>query len=149
MATLHDVVAVILEEGGPMTTMKLQKLVYFCQVWSLVWEARPLFPQEIYAWVNGPAIRDLSDGAQFELEVDEWPLGNAVRLTRSERETVSAVVRTYGRLTSRELGDLVRRDAPWRKARQTLVDDDRSDQVISHESMLKYYGTPRRDARWA
>ncbi len=34
MATVHDVAAYILEKRGPMTTMKLQKLVYYSQAWS-------------------------------------------------------------------------------------------------------------------
>ena len=37
MASAHDVAAYILKKLGPMTAMKLQKLVYYCQAWSLVW----------------------------------------------------------------------------------------------------------------
>ena len=33
-----DVAKYILKEHGEMTAMKLQKLVYYCQAWSLVWE---------------------------------------------------------------------------------------------------------------
>src|SRR6267142_182405 len=35
--TAHDVAAFILKQRGEMTAMKLQKLVYYCQAWSLVW----------------------------------------------------------------------------------------------------------------
>ncbi len=33
MATAHDVAAAVLHELGPMTAMKLEKLVYYCQGW--------------------------------------------------------------------------------------------------------------------
>lgn len=36
MANVHDVAAYDLKKSGPMTAMKLQKLVYYCQAWSLV-----------------------------------------------------------------------------------------------------------------
>ena len=41
MTTVHDVAAYILQKLGKMTTMKLQKLVYYSQAWSLVWDEKP------------------------------------------------------------------------------------------------------------
>src|SRR5258708_570857 len=61
MATVHDVAAYILGKCGPMTAMKLQKLVYYSQAWGLVWDERPLFAEQIEAWANGPVVRDLYD----------------------------------------------------------------------------------------
>ena len=34
MATVHDVAGYILKKCGPLTVMKLQKLVYYSQAWS-------------------------------------------------------------------------------------------------------------------
>jgi uncharacterized phage-associated protein len=36
MASVHDVAAEVLANGGKMTTWKLQKLVYYCQAWHVV-----------------------------------------------------------------------------------------------------------------
>ena len=49
MATVLDVARYILtrlgEKGSlPVTTWKLQKLVYYSQAWSLVWDDAILFP---------------------------------------------------------------------------------------------------------
>jgi uncharacterized phage-associated protein len=59
MADVFDAAAYILKVCGdcdelPVTTWKLQKLVYYSQAWSLVWDDEPLFPEEIQAWANGP-----------------------------------------------------------------------------------------------
>ena len=43
MADVQDVARYIVERGGPMTTMKLQKLAYYSQAWHLVWDGVPLF----------------------------------------------------------------------------------------------------------
>ncbi len=56
---VFDVAAYILEKKGIMSTMKLQKLVYYSQAWSMVWDEKPLFEENIEAWANGPVVRDL------------------------------------------------------------------------------------------
>ena len=43
---VFDVAAYILEKIGSMTTMKLQKLVYYSQAWSLVWDEKRLFEED-------------------------------------------------------------------------------------------------------
>ena len=59
MVSAHDVAAYILEEHGPLSAMKLQKLVYYSQAWSLVWDDRQLFREAVEAWANGPVVREL------------------------------------------------------------------------------------------
>lgn len=61
MVNVYDVAEFILRKFGSMTAMKLQKLVYYCQAWSLVWDEKPLFPERIEAWANGPVVRELFD----------------------------------------------------------------------------------------
>ncbi len=61
MAQVADVAAYILEKCGPMTAMKLQKLVYYSQAWHLVWTEKPLFDNRIEAWANGPVVWELYD----------------------------------------------------------------------------------------
>src|SRR5260221_11586367 len=57
--SVFDVAAYIIKKMGPVSAMKLHKLIYYCQAWSLVWDERPLFQEKIEAWANGPVIRDL------------------------------------------------------------------------------------------
>ena len=54
MANVFDVAKYIIEKQGQLTAMKLQKLVYYSQVWTLVWDEEPLFPEVIQAWGKGP-----------------------------------------------------------------------------------------------
>ena len=59
MATVFDVAFYILDKLGDMSTMKLQKLCYYAQAWSLAWDGFPLFDEEFQAWANGPVCREL------------------------------------------------------------------------------------------
>ena len=47
MASVLCVANYILRKIGPTTTMKLQKLVYYCQAWSLAWDDKPLFDEDL------------------------------------------------------------------------------------------------------
>lgn len=142
MATVHDVAAYILEKEGPMTAMKLQKLVYYAHAWSLVWDERPLFKERIEAWTNGPVVPALYRLHKGQFRVSKWPEGNSKALTATQRETVDAVLRFYGPQTSQWLSELTHREAPWQDARKGLSPGDPSTCVISDAALAEYYTNP-------
>ena len=47
MANVFDVAQYILKKSGTLTTMKLQKLLYYSQAWSLAWDGVPLFKRSL------------------------------------------------------------------------------------------------------
>ena len=53
MGSVFDTAKYILEKCGTMSTMKLQKLCYYSQAWSLVWDDAPLFDEDFEAWAMG------------------------------------------------------------------------------------------------
>ena len=60
MAKAFDVAEYLLSKAdateNDMTHMKLQKLLYYCQGFSLVLLGHPLFPEVIEAWLHGPVV---------------------------------------------------------------------------------------------
>lgn len=142
MASAHDVAAYILRKKGAMTAMKLQKLVYYCQAWSLVWDEEPLFDEEIQAWVNGPVLPALYQEHRGQFKVSAWPKGQPARLTQTQRQTVDAVLEYYGDKSSQWLSDLTHREAPWMNARKGLAPGDPSRRKISHAELAEYYSNP-------
>jgi uncharacterized phage-associated protein len=141
MVNVHDVASYILKNRGPMTAMKLQKLVYYAQAWSLVWDEKQLFPERIEAWINGPVVRELYDIYRGQFRVSEDPHGHPERLTSDQRETVDAIVKFYGKMSSQQLSDLTHREDPWRDARHGLDSSERGNRVISHAAMAEYYSS--------
>ena len=124
-----------------MTAMKLQKLVYYCQVWSLVWDEKPLFPEKIEAWANGPVVRELFDLHKGKFKVASIHLGRPEKLNTKQKETVSAVLNYYCEKTSQWLSDLTHMEDPWRNARKGIQENERGNKVISHASMIEYYSS--------
>ncbi|HBL31796.1 MAG TPA: hypothetical protein DD490_33655 [Acidobacteria bacterium] len=140
MATVHDIAAYILEKEGPMTAMKLQKLLYYCQAWALVWEDKPLFRARIEAWANGPVIPSVYARHRGQFEVSTWE-GNLLSLTAGERETVDAVLGYYGKYSSLILSQLTHNERPWLEARRGLAPGERGKEEITHAAMAEYYGS--------
>ena len=59
MADVTDVARYVVDRCGSLTTIKLQKLLYYCQGWHLAWESDKLFDAEIEAWANGPVVQEI------------------------------------------------------------------------------------------
>ena len=47
------------EAGDVISNLKLQKLVYYVQGFSLAMNNRPMFEEDIYAWQHGPVVPSL------------------------------------------------------------------------------------------
>ena len=141
MATVFDVAEYILDRHGSMTAMKLQKLVYYSQAWSLVWDELPLFNEPIQAWANGPVCPPLYAAHAGKLRVIRGftSRGDMGQLTADEKDTVDAVLRHYGGFRAHQLSELTHRERPWLAARKGLKPGERSSKVISHQSMYEFY----------
>ena len=142
MKDVKDVAAYILSKLGYVSTMKLQKLVYYSQVCFLVRHNTPLFSNKIEAWANGPVVRDLYEAhkGQFVVSLREMNFDNAVEeLSDEETECIDFVLKVYGEKSGNELSDMTHNEDPWKDAREGLEDGESSNNEISTEAILSYY----------
>ena len=144
MATVFDVAKYILENtpSGCMTTWKLQKLVYYSQAWSLVWDERPLFNAPIQAWANGPVVPLLYQAhrGKFSICVDEI-MGNSDNLSTDEKDTIDAIMKFYGDKSGAYLSALTHMERPWKEVRGNLPAGEPSTEEIPLDLMADYYGS--------
>lgn len=142
-ASAIDVAKYILEKTGPISTMKLQKLVYYAQAWSLVWDDAPLFDDHIEAWANGPVITSLFEAHKGRYAVSAKFFKNAdvSRLNASQEDAIDRVVEFYGKKSAQWLSDLTHSEAPWVEARRGIPEGERGNSKITLESMAEYYGS--------
>lgn len=141
MANVFDVAYHILEKQGKMTTMKLQKLCYYAQAWSLVWEGKPLFEDEFEAWTNGPVCKTLFDAHKGKFHIEKNDIIIQSTLTESERETIDAVLDVYGNKDPQWLSTLTHLERPWNEARTGYADGENCSEIITNDSMKEYYGS--------
>lgn len=141
MHSVFDVAAYFLERIGTMTTMRLQKLCYYAQAWSLVWEEDPIFKEEIQAWVNGPVCPALYEAhkGRFKVSMTDLPQGDTHSFSQDQIETLDVVIRDYGDKPAKWLIDITHEEAPWRDARRGYAPSDRCNVEITHAAMAEFY----------
>lgn len=143
MSNVFDVAKFILQRQGEMTAMKLQKLVYYAQAWSLVWDEEPLFSERIEAWANGPVVPDLYDRHRglFRVNASTFHDGRISDLSERKRKTINGVLEFYGSKTAQWLSDLTHLEAPWKDARGDNDPGERCNSEITHAAMHEYYSS--------
>ncbi len=143
MSTAHEVAQYIIafshQHGDPISNLKLQKLLYYAQAWHLALTGKPLFPQQIEAWVHGPVVPSV----YHQYKPLSWrPIpdepGDA-KFDTDTREFLNEVMDVYGELSAYQLEKLTHQEDPWRNARGDVPLDESSNAVISHNDMRNYY----------
>ncbi len=140
MPQVQDVAEYILKLHGPMSAMKLQKLCYYAQAWSLVWDDRPLFEESFEAWANGPVSPVLYSLHCGEFNVTTVGGDPSVITDPASIETLNVVIEHYGKMTAAQLSELTHAEQPWKGARKGLPEGVRSSNVIELAAMVEYYG---------
>ncbi|GIJ48401.1 hypothetical protein Val02_52870 [Virgisporangium aliadipatigenens] len=149
MSNVHDVAAAVLQRLGPMTAMKLEKLVYYCQCWHLAHHRTRLFPETIEAWRQGPVVPELYRRHRGQYSISTWPQGSQETLAADEVATVDWVVARYGDFTPVELSRMTHNELPWRAARGALPDSAGSDEPIRTDIIEMFYSRQVADVETA
>lgn len=144
MASIFDTAKYVLKKLGPMSTMKLQKLCYYAQAWSLVWDNLPLFDEDFRAWKTGPVCEELF------LEIRDKDaigandvVGKPENLSDNQKDTIDRVLEYYGGHDAQWLGQLTIMEGPWSMAlvkKSHLSEGERSE-IITKESITLYYAS--------
>lgn len=139
MASVHDVAAAIITRLGPTDNMKLQKLLFFAQGWSLAWRGEPLFDESIEAWELGPVV-----DAAYQVykdyrwhEIDAPRSGDPGALSEEDRQTLAAVLDLYGAMSGRDLSELTHGNAAWAEAYARRHAPVRSRQIIDPDKLVR------------
>nr|WP_145402944.1 type II toxin-antitoxin system antitoxin SocA domain-containing protein [Paenibacillus xylanexedens] len=124
-----------------MTHLKLQKLCYYAQAWSLAIYNKPLVNEEFEAWVHGPVNNSLyrrfrTYGFDFIFSDDRLSSEN---LSPETLNLLDAIWRTYGHLDAKVLEGLTHSEEPWIEARKGLKDYEYSNNAIKQLTMKTFY----------
>lgn len=132
-----------LKDQKGLSNKKLQKLLYYAQAWSMVFNNQTLFKDDIQAWIHGPAILEVYNeykefGAEeIKKEVDL----NAVTklLSKEQVKILDMVWESYGKFDANYLEILSHNEKPWQETRKGLEVYDGSDRIIPIKLMKSYY----------
>ncbi len=121
-----------------MTNLKVNKLVYFAQAWSLVRLGRKLFDEDILAWTYGPVVQSVySTFKPCGKNNIEHVYGDysADAFSSEELELLMDVALQYGQYTATTLVNITHKSgSPWAK-----VYKEHENNIISIDSMKEYF----------
>lgn len=120
MVSCYDVAKYFLakvdEDDGPITHLKLQKLLYYAQGFHLVVKDEPLFEEEIEAWAHGPVVPRVwqiyRDNGGSPIPPD--PNFDPETIPEDTRLLLDEVYEVYGQFTAWRLREMTHADAPWK-----------------------------------
>ena len=126
-------------EDYDVTSMKLQKLLYYCQGYSLALTGKPIFADFIEAWTHGPVVDDVyqeykkyRDNIIPVAEINEFN-----EIDETTKSIAKMVVDEKKWLSGYALSDATHKETPW------LETFDRDEcyyhNVIPDEKLKKFF----------
>ena len=137
----------LLTKLGRLETLKLQKLLYYCNGWSLGLTGKPIFTDAIEAWKHGPVIPHIYRQHSREASVGSWPNGNHTSLSPVDRAVADAVIKSYGALSGWALREMTHRESPWLEAWEESEYGKIRNVKITPEAMDEYFTAEARNGR--
>lgn len=139
----HDLAAYLVAALGvnPVGTLKLQKLMYYCQGWKLALTGKPFVLDRIEAWKHGPVFPAIYRYHSRRAAVESWEWGDATNLSDLDRRIANAVLRIYGDKSGWALREMTHHEAPWQQAWQRSQRGQSRAEPISREAIGEYFET--------
>lgn len=123
----------------PVTNLKLQKLLYYVQGWSLALRNKPAFTESLEAWVHGP----VEPCTYKHYKNYRWnPINASVVAPKIESDLknhIDEVLAVYGEDSAYSLERRTHLEDPWILARNGLPPDAESTAVITEQSMKVFF----------
>jgi len=123
------------DAGDVLTHLKLQKLCYYAQGFSIAINDTPLFDDPIEAWDHGPVVPSLyhefkkyGSGALPVLQAEF-----GVNYDDNTKELLNEIYNIYGQFSAWKLRNMTHEESPW-------IDAFKSDDpLISHDALKDYF----------
>ena len=139
----------ILKHYGPMSHLKLQKLLFYCDAYCLAFFGKELISDKFEAWVHGPVCRKVYDemkGASvLYTDVEYSPMSGVdedvefSKLSSDIQALLAEVLGTLNGWTGYQLEISTHNELPWQEARVGYSDAEKCHVEISKETTRSFY----------
>ncbi len=121
------------EVGDFISNMKLQKLLYYTQGFSLVVFGKPLFDEDIRAWAYGPVVECVYQNYKGHGSEAIYPdeKFDTSFLTSEEQDLLVSVYEVYGQFSALKLMNMTHDESPWKNTPRN--------EIITHDLMVAFF----------
>lgn len=138
-------ISYIFKKAEEVTPLALQKMLYFIQGIYMVLFGEELFIEDCEAWAHGPVFKDVYevfknfkynpiDDTRFAMFQNRFN-----ELSDNEKRVIDLVVESFGMYSGKTLEKITHGEEPWLDARINCLPGEPSNEVISKESIKKYF----------
>lgn len=137
---------------GPMSHLKLQKIIYFIEGYHLAYFDGPsLIDDEFQAWVHGPVSRKIFDELKdtsilygdLDYSLDKGEVEPRKRLeeylTSEQIELIDKVINLYKNESGLTLEGITHKQTPWINARKGYSPGEKCENIINKNEMKTYF----------
>lgn len=125
------------------TPLALQKLLYYVQGFSLVFQEKAIFEEDCEAWVHGPVFRQVyfeyRDCGYHSILKDINMDAVEKALAEREKELIDSIISSFGCYSGSVLESMTHSEHPWIETRNGLEWDEKCDRAIEKELMRNYF----------
>lgn len=170
LAVANEFIDLATKRGDKLTSMKLQKLVYYAHGWWLALTGMPLLGEVIQAWSYGPVVRSVYNAFRiWGADVIETKAVKSVRKTEESplcfsfavpslellppderatiREFLGAIYSVYGKYTAIQLSNMTHEaGSPWDKVREAHEGKIPAYETIPNDWIKSYFLSQRKKA---
>lgn len=138
-------ISYIFKKAEEVTPLALQKMLYFIQGIYMVLFDVELFREECEAWAHGPVFKDVYDvfknfkynpidDTRFSMFQNRFH-----ELSDNEKKVIDLVIESFGMYSGKTLEQITHNETPWKDARINCLPGEPSNEIISKESIKKYF----------
>lgn len=121
------------------SNLKLQKLLYFIQVWFLINTHRPCFKEKIEAWSFGSVVpeayKKFSQYACMNILLNHDDLELDPIISESDKYLINQVIDKFANYTATDLLNLILHQQPWLDAYYGDIN------TITNKMLLDYFAS--------
>lgn len=138
-------ISYIFKKAEEVTPLALQKMLYFIQGIYMVLFDVELFSEECEAWAHGPVFKDVYDVFKnFKYNpIDDTRFAmfqnRFHELSDNEKKVIDLVIGSFGIYSGKILEEITHGEKPWKDVRINCLLGEPSNEVISKESIKKYF----------
>lgn len=139
----------IVKHYGPMSHLKLQKLLFYCDSYHLAYFDDELVEDQFEAWVHGPVSHKVYDSFKdksvlfsdlsFSDKNTEDPDPIFEQLTKSQKDFLTEVLSALTQWSDIDLESATHKEEPWIEARAGCSFGDKCNNEISKDTTKRFY----------
>lgn len=128
------------DEPDRLTPMRIQKLLYYCQGWSLVRRDRPAFYERIQAWAHGPVVPEVfQEFKSYGRDAIPANQGDCKAVSEGDAAFVNGVWAVYKPYSAISLSQMTHDERPWKDARGNLPREASCKKEITTKALRLFF----------